>query len=371
MSRFVTVLPRWSNPGPAVDNWREFVLGTKILSDKNSEPSSFSSSIGSLGTGTFKWVGAFTGLSQAVYCCPLNSVNILKINTDNNTVVQLTTPTSRRGWFGCALSNNGFGYFIPSYANQVIKIDTTGLDTVTAIGPDYGAVEDFKWQSAVFAPNGKIYAPPRQRSGVLRIDTTTDTVDEFGTVASGPVAKYLTSYLMPNGLIYCFGGNAQPNYMIIDPSNDTLVEIPLPVGFVPGTAGIGIDGLLYILPRATDSDRRITKFNPADNSFTYWHNVGDVNDSWGGSGVLFPDGRTYFIPNSARYLISIDPVNDLVHEDILDFGTDLNKYVGGSFGYNGKFYCSPSHAESVRVINASSASGLEYNFVRNHWFNRN
>ena len=350
MSRYTTVFPRYNNGVPTIANWNEFYRAVERLADKTTLTPQLAY-YASYSTLAFKWVGAITGHLGDILFCPLNAASMLRFMPSTNTWATIATPAVRRGWFGCAVAPNGWAYFIPNYGSHVIRINTNQIsDGVSAIGPDYGSAVDFKWQSATVASNGNIYAPPRQMNGILKITTSTDTVSTFGTVSATGAIKYLTSHLLPDGKIYCFGNQDQALYMVIDPSNDTFLEIAKPADFTPGTNGLGIDGKIYFLPLRTDTDRRITVFDYRDHSFTKWHTVGAVDDSWANVAKLGPDGRTYFFPNNARYMIAIDPMSDTIDETVIDFGADLQKYNGGAFTFDGRLVCSPSHVTSIAVV---------------------
>lgn len=350
MSRYTTVFPRYNNGVPTIANWNEFYRAVERLADKTTLTPQLAY-YASYSTLAFKWVGAITGHLGDILFCPLNAASMLRFMPSTNTWATIATPAVRRGWFGCAVAPNGWAYFIPNYGSHVIRINTNQIsDGVSAIGPDYGSAVDFKWQSATVASNGNIYAPPRQMNGILKITTSTDTVSTFGTVSATGAIKYLTSHLLPDGKIYCFGNQDQALYMIIDPTNDTFVEIAKPLWFTPGTSGLGIDGKIYFLPLITDTDRRITVFDYTDLSFTKWQTVGVAGDSWSNMAKLGPDGRTYFFPNNAQYMIAIDPMRNTVDETIADFGTALQKYNGGAFTFDGRLVCSPSHVGQIAVV---------------------
>lgn len=73
--------------------------------------------------------------------------------------------------------HTGCLYFIPSNAEQVLKIDPAAQE-VSVVGPEFAG--DFKWAGAVKAPDGQIYGIPYNSESVLRINPKDDTVAVFG-----------------------------------------------------------------------------------------------------------------------------------------------------------------------------------------------
>lgn len=233
---------------------------------------------------------------------------------------------------GFVRAPNGFVYGIPSAlaAAKVQKFDPS-TETYTAIGPAADATVN-KWFGGVLAPNGCIYGIPLTKTTVLKIDPTTDTVTEFGSLAA-TTTKWRGGVLAPNGKIYCIPYSVS-SVLVIDPSNDT-----------------------------TSTFGDVTKFIGNGATGTYYS-----------GGCLGPDGKIYCTPYGAKNTLVIDPETNTLSscDDGLSSGgtggtVSLSTYVAGlSFegpyrtaaGFQGVFFGVLAGNGKIYSSAANWASGV-------------
>ena len=105
--------------------------------------------------------------------------------TMSNAITTLVGESLEEGllkWEGTLAAPNGSVYGIPSAARRVAKFNPVDK-SMTDIGPDFGVGydgDDFKWNKGAMTENGVIYCPPlNSLSGILKIDTNTDTFTEI------------------------------------------------------------------------------------------------------------------------------------------------------------------------------------------------
>ena len=128
----------------------------------------------------------------------------------------------------------------------------------------------------------------------------------------GALVYYIGGVLAPNGKIYCVPYQSTA-IGIIDPIASTYSTTTFPTGTITGT---GAGTAAYA------------------------------------GGVLAPNGKIYFIPNSATVVGVVDPVANTY----TTFGTapGSSAYVGGVLAPNGKIYCVSQNATSIGIIDPTA-----------------
>ena len=102
-------------------------------------------------------------------------------------------------WVGGVLAPNGKIYAIPRDARQILEINPVNR-TTTLFGQLIDSGER-KWAGGVLAQNGKIYGIPLNQTQVLEIDPSNNNIRFLKSFSGGN--KWFGGVLAPNGKIYC------------------------------------------------------------------------------------------------------------------------------------------------------------------------
>ena len=159
---------------------------------------------GLLPEGTNKWYGGIRGPDGCVYGMPYKANGVLKITPETKRCEILGDFSSVEGgwkWLGGVLAPNGCIYAFPSHAPRVLKIDCA-KGTTEMIGPAFPG--KYKWGGGTCDLNGNVFGMPSDTDCVLRIDTTDDTVTTIGKGRLGPDIKnkWQGAVLAPDGCLY-------------------------------------------------------------------------------------------------------------------------------------------------------------------------
>jgi hypothetical protein len=309
------------------------------------------------------WRGGVYAKNNKIYCAPSNSLDILVINTENDTINTIPVPqpiyvqsTTFDLYWGAAYSDEKV-IFIPFNAYQFLVIDINvngntafypiglappnplppipgGLTTtyyVVPIGttsPWTGNQPGNNWAGGVLGVDGNIYTIPHNRtdgSAILRINPYNLTYNvAINSVASGgEFFLFAGGALHPNGEIYFI-----PRYGI----NKTR-----------RIAKLGPAGVYNTLTQISSGDTRITT---SFNTLFY-------------GGICSPSGSIYCIPGGSSFIKEIDSngvVNDLINVYPLFleyFGVNNNNrlWFGGVLDKNSKLYLIPWSYPKIGVLN--------------------
>jgi hypothetical protein len=169
----------------------------------------------------WQWHGA--GINKehtGIYCVPSNAKQVLKVDTVTKTTSFIDiefdpiqypdfTLDCTNKWYGGITGDDNAVYCIPYRASGVLRIDTVS-NTAKMIGPNYG-VGNYFWHGGI-KRNGKIYAHPSHADTVLVIDTREDVK---GAISELPIHchdqdqnfkgtyKWLGGAVGADGHIYC------------------------------------------------------------------------------------------------------------------------------------------------------------------------
>jgi len=317
-----------------------------------------------------RWSVAVLAPNGCIYGIPLSATHVLKIDPATDTVTTIGPElTGVSKYQAAVLASNGMIYAPPRYdTNAILKIDPA-TDTVTTFGEFLGTN---KWFSLVEGANGKLYAAPYDYGEVLEIDPATDTATTFGSGVAAGSGYSRTLQAAANGNLYAFP-YANDKVLKIDPVARTTTKI----GNSSGSSYACIasvttpDGVMYGLPYNMSSMMRV---DPSTDTVTAV-GVFDVNNTGTSSAfyrdaVVAPDGMVYALPYRAKAALRIDPATDA----LTFFGDEgiLYKTNSSCFAPNGRIYappCSASTTADLRGFELAPAS-LTYRAVSSALYDR-
>lgn len=250
-----------------------------------------------------------------MYAPPLTGSDILKI--DKSTNAMSTFGAFAGGvpkWNSAHRAPNGKIYCIPFYDDDVLVIDPSSDTTYTISVPTSIGVF-LKWQTSAITSSGVIYAPPMGGTvtTILKIDTATDAISEFGNVLPAPVGtfKYSSSCNASNGFIYCFNSGNEA-FLKINTTNDALTSFGNQgTDIASSHTSYEVNGFIYVFASSSTlppvSPFNIIKINVSNDSVTttFLNNVanGHLIAELGG------DGKIYLLPYAEDYVRVFDPSN--------------------------------------------------------------
>jgi hypothetical protein len=169
----------------------------------------------------WQWHGAGINKEQtAIFCVPSNAKQVLKVDCVSKTTSCIPIDFDQdkypdfsldctNKWYGGITGDDNAVYCIPYRASGVLRIDTE-TNTAKIIGPNYG-IGNYFWHGGI-KRNGKIYAHPSHAETVLVIDTREESK---GIVSELPIHrkdqdkdkkqtyKWLGGSVGADGNIYC------------------------------------------------------------------------------------------------------------------------------------------------------------------------
>jgi hypothetical protein len=335
---------------------------------------------------SLKWFGGILAPNGCIYGIPdgysIVVTTILKIDTSNDTVTEFGNVSKNLyNWSGGVLAPNGCIYGIPHNSTTILKIDTSN-DTVTEFGNV--STNPSKWFGGVLAPNGCIYGIPhgtsivgKETTTILKIDTSNDTVTEFGNVSTNAL-KWCGGVLAPNGCIYGipYGistiGKETTTILKIDTSNDTVTEFGnVSTNALKWCGGVlAPNGCIYGIPHGYSTVGKetttILKIDTSNDTITEFGNVSKNRSKWFG-GVLAPNGCIYGIPNNSTTILKIDTSNDTVTE-FGNVSANSVKWCGGVLTPNGCIYGIPNSSTTILKLTPNIPQNLDINWLTSGYF---
>jgi len=221
---------------------------------------------------TNKWYGGILGHDNAVYGVPYRTGSVLRIDaeTDTATLVGPDFGCDKWNWHG-GIEVNGAIYAFPSHADTVLKIDTTepsrGQNCTLLPIPraPTDTVKNYKWLGGSKGVDGNIYGMPCDASSILKINVETDECTTFGDTGEGK-SKWQGAVLARDGCVY-----AIPSYgrhvLRIDThstTNDNAYQLlgKLPFGKSKWQGGfVGEGGCIYCVP---ENGYRVLRVTPSE-----------------------------------------------------------------------------------------------------------
>jgi len=213
--------------------------------------------------------------------------------------------------------------------------------SISVVGGQYTPLNTSKWDTAVLAPNGKIYSAPRESAfGVLVMDLATE---ESYTIALGAVAGtslWMHAALGLDGKVYAPPFSAD-SVLIIDPATDAVSfspAVPRPQEAAQRGGVFAPDGRLYSPPYKDDY---ILSYDPAAQRFYAFGNEIAASTDYRYNGFsLAPNKKMYAAPNRASSILEFDPVSKRV-ATFGDLSTATNKWTKAAVAPNGALYAAP------------------------------
>jgi len=237
-----------------------------------------------------------------MYVPPLLANDILKINIATGVITSFGSfPAAHPKWFSTEIAPNGKIYCIPFLDDDILVIDPATDTTTTLTVVTLGLVQ--KWKTSAITSSGVIYCPPSTGvTSILKIDTSTDTVTEFGTIAD----TYNSCALSSNGFIYCFTVPSGNPFLKINTSTDATSTFGTQgTETINSSRSFELGGFIYGFG-VTD----IYKINILTDAVTTISNASvGIPVGWGDS-ILGLDGNFYFVPNLNDDLVVYNPTTN-------------------------------------------------------------
>lgn len=230
----------------------------------------------------WQWHGAGINKEKTgIFCVPSNAKKVLKVDTVTKTTsfIDIEYDEARypdftldctNKWYGGIAGDDNAVYCIPYRASGVLRIDTE-TNTAKIIGPNYG-VGNYFWHGGI-KQNGKIYAHPSHADTVLVIDTREDVK---GAISELPIHRHAQDNKDLNNGTYKWLGGA-----------------------------VGADGNIYCPACDTSA---ILKINVVTDHCETQGFAGEDRNKWQG-GILGRDNCIYTIPANGMHVcrIATDP----------------------------------------------------------------
>jgi len=200
--------------------------------------------------------------------------------------------------------------------------------------------------------NNKIYCVPGHAKKVLVIDPNDDSMYTIGPSMDGEY-KWLRAVQAPNGVLYGLPCHAD-SILRIDCWKDHVTTIPLPdiitSSFVPWKFHGGnispLDGCLYLIPQSASY---VVKLDPRTDEISLVGKELPGKYKWYG-GLVGRDGAIYGIPQNANGVLRIDPSHPSIVTVHGDLGEGGHKWHGGAVAGDGTIVGIPANANSVLII---------------------
>ncbi|KAG7373265.1 hypothetical protein IV203_033989 [Nitzschia inconspicua] len=276
----------------------------------------------------WQWHGAGINKEKTgIFCVPSNAKKVLKVDTITKTTSFIDidfdpdqypgfTLDCTNKWYGGITGDDNAVYCIPYRASGVLRIDTE-TNTAKIIGPNYG-VGNYFWHGGI-KRNGKIYAHPSHADTVLVIDTREDVK---GAISELPIHRHNEDDNNLKGTYKWLGGAVGADGNIYCPACDTSAILKINVQTdhcnTQGFAGVdrnkwqggilGRDNCVYTIPANGVHVCRIAT-DPTIEGENVVQLLGDLpphKDKWQGAAVG-KDGSLYFIPENGYRVMRVTP----------------------------------------------------------------
>jgi hypothetical protein len=342
-------------------------VSTYVDTSLNSLPENSWYTIGNFPVNGGLYQGGVLAPNGFIYMLPGLSKNVLKIDpvTDSITIIAtIPIPGNLFIAFGGVVAQNGKIYCAPEDVSFVLIIDTI-TDTV-----DYTSITGITTCiGAVVAPNGLIVMIKRN-NGFHIINPQTNTYISL-TVPGVPSSElnFSGGVLAPNGKIYAIPRD-YTRVVVLDPV--TLV-VTTPAGlngitsYICRCGALASNGKIYGFPT---NGAKLLVINPSNDTFVEVAIAGLLGDSSRG-GVLAPNGKLYSSPRDQNFTCIIDPVTNTVdYTTIKGFALPG---IGGMFSGsvvapNGNIYCVPHNYPKILVIRTGLPT--QPNWMLKPYFNK-
>lgn len=292
--------------------------------------------------------GVYAPSVHKLYSFPDTAGNILITDISNSTYSSITNANTYKS---AVYAPNGKIYALQATTastTNVLVLDTLNSDYQTSISGISNGSSATAWENGVLAPNGNIYFIPRTSTSTLIVNTSNDTASTSTITGLPGVNSWYGGVLGQNNKIYCAPHDS--SYVLtIDTINQTANKTAIQVDTGAGKWGMGVagpNGKVYFFPRGTGRMLAINTYSDTiDSSFA-------LTNLAASSGALAPNGLIYCAPQNATTPFFINPMTNA----ITTFGsTDAatSKYLSTVIDNNGFIYGVPSVATQFLRISPS------------------
>lgn len=244
---------------------------------------------GSLGAGN-KWSRTILAPTGLIYGIPYATTSFCRIDPASDTVTTFGTASAAALIGGACLGPDGCIYMPPGSNTAVTVLDPTN-EYVSSFG-SMGAAAN-KWGDPILARNGMIYAPTAAATQVLKIDPQQKTAVAIGATVSAGYSSFATA---PSGTIYAAPYGAFGTVLRVDPSTDTVTQfgsLGATVNKYNPSVVTAPNGRLYAAPYAATA---LLELDPVTDTLTTF-GTPPANSELG-QGQLLPDGRIVWLPRN-------------------------------------------------------------------------
>lgn len=334
----------------------------------NTDGTDSTAEYGAIPEGDSRYLGAVYANGH-VYFIPHRADNVYKVNVVTKVVslaVSVVVPNQAYG--NGLLAPNGKIYCTPFSASDILVIDPRDDSHYTITGLPGGTL---KWQCGSINEDGIIYCIPKNNDGgnILKIDTNDDTWSLLPYPSgSNP---WFSSTLTQDGIIYALPFNAT-TILKIDTKTDTVSEFGSLGGTAKWVGAILVGHYIYGIPYRSGV---VLKIDIRDDSITTFGSLSTSNDKWYDAALL-ENGFIYGCPSSRGAVLKIDPVNDTA----IEFGsltTGGQKWRGVANGGNGSLFCAPNglngrnNIEQVlEITNDGIVETFDEEFIKSAYYNK-
>lgn len=286
----------------------------------------------------------------------------LKVNGENNEVRCYVVRTSLPGIsLGAGLyASEVFARISTESADANSPISSLNADNDASNFPvpalsilysSFGTTSN-KFGAGVLSQSNKIYMMPRLGTSVGKLNVSSNTFSEFGSVSA--MQGYTSGCLAANGKIYA-ASTGGSNVLEINPNNDSVVEFllsnPSNIGFDGAVAAS--NGLVYFVPAGAT---QVVELNTATLQTTYIGSVFAATTAKWAGGVIAGNGKIYCAPSDVQSILEIDPVTKATRLIPIVSSSSFGSWKGGTLGNDGKIYFIPHSANEVLVYDPSGDS---------------
>ena len=223
----------------------------------------------------------------------------------------------------------------------------------------------------ISSTDGCMYCIPGHADRVLKVNPKTDRAIQIGPQFSGKYKWLRGVECRNNGVIYGLPCNADSVLKIDVPNNTiSLIEIPYET-FFPKEDMEGakderhrewkyhggnispVDGCIYAIPQ---SAHYVLKIDPVTDLCALVGPKLEGKYQWYGGIVGKQDDAIYGVPHNSPHVLRIHPVDGVTLHGELEGG--LHKWHGGAAASNGVIVCVAANADSILCITPSSPQPL-------------
>jgi hypothetical protein len=235
-------------------------------------------------------------------------------------------------------ASNGKIYCIPGHAPQVMKVDPS-TDRATLVGPVIKG--KYKWLRGVQVGN-VVYGLPCNTGTVLKITIVENEKENPGT-------EEIVEELSIDYQSTCVNGSSEDTE---EPLVVSVEEQQLQKWKYHGGAVSPIDGCIYCIPQ---SALFVLKIDPKTDQCSMFGPPLPGKYKWYGGVVGKQDGAIYGIPHNSHSVIRIHPIDGVTLHGHYE---GLHKWHGASRASNGTIVSVPANADSVLCITPASPAPI-------------